>query len=474
MSLSPICNNSPSYLQDRLVQSLAVTNKLVACKMVSSSVETGNIRAADITSNTITADQIVANSIITTTGGVGGSGSNITFFTDDTNTVAPDSQGNFIVTGGGGNHTTALGVNVMELVDKRNITPFVVGLSPNTAEYTDIQSAITAASAAGGGLVLVTRGSYAGFTLSDPLVAVVGVHSQAVIVTTTTTCTAGTLTNLFFQNGLVVNGAGSYVYLSNCQLEGTTALDVQFTNSSSTLNMKDCEGYAIGSSLNFRNGTFFLSNLTFTQSSLNLFSDLATNQTITFLVKNSVFSSSVINVTNMTNVASVTFSNCDFLNGIEVGKSPSDYVHFSMEGGYTPSCIVRIRAPVDSGTPSPVHESKCVLSYVSFYRGSSPADSSVILYGGICTLSHCTFGVITSGHTVIRHIPAFGANHVLQVRKCIFQAYNNSPNFTCIQRNPNGKVYTGQNTVQSNISPYGGSSTITTTTGGTFYTDTGF
>lgn len=447
------CSQASTYHKDHTYHSLVVHEKLTACSVHARTAEVG---------------QLVANSIVSPNGSNLAGASSI--LTDDNKTAVPNNQGALSFMGVGGIITSTPLPNTIQIADLRNLTPYVVGTNPTDSEYTSIQDAINAASAAGGGLVLVKRGSYSGFTLTNLGVVVKGVERDAVQITTASTVQSGFLVDLFFNAKLDVTGpAGSFVYLKGCHLDGLPiCLEVNFTDSNSTIVMHQCEGFN-ATTLIFRNGTIYARELTFTVGSLDLFSDQATNTTITAQFTSSTFVRSGLNVTNSTNVANVQFLQCNILDTLVLGYSTTtNRVNFAMIQGFVQKCSVDL---LIAGSATQLHDYSCMFHGVSFFIPSLTSISDFKMNGGICTIDGCHFGVgrtLTGDTTNITATGTTGS--VLQVRNCTFSIYKKSnalETHICIDNSSLSplRLFTGGNIVQAS-DLYSGLLTVNPVSGG--------
>jgi hypothetical protein len=197
-----ICNTSSSVSRDAALSSLTVSKNLVACKISSNEIGAVSLDVDGATVEELVATNLtVLNSIaIDPTGTGGGAPGTIAseYLADDSSTATADASGVLTVSGGGGNVTSASG-STLNVTDLRNLSAYVVGPSATDSEYTDIQTAIDAAAAAGGGIVLVKRGVYSGFILNNPTVTVKGVgQSVQAGIASPSVFQAGVLENLVF------------------------------------------------------------------------------------------------------------------------------------------------------------------------------------------------------------------------------------------------------------------------------------
>ena len=487
-TLNPKCINSPTFAQDQSFHSLVVQEKLTACKTVSSTVETNQLRSMIIDTNTIYADTITSNDLVVnniTILGTGGSSINntLTIVADDTNSVNPDNTNTLTITGSGGNYTSSTVVNTLEIVDKRSLTPFVVGINATTAEYTDITTAITAASAAGGGLVLVTAGSYTGFTLNDINVTVKGVSVDRVQITTATTLQNGTVEDLKFSDVLNVTGAEAYV--KGCRLDGTpNALSVDMTG---TLFIRDCFSYNSGI-LSLLSGTFIGKDLYFPQSTFSATTSAANNKYFLCRMTSCEFFWGSFQGDMSTTVGDAVVNDCIFRVKLSIGPdtgppSSTDIINFTMNGGSANECTVNLLSPANNTTP---HGYECMFNGVDFATDATSIPR-FILINGLATLNGCHFAYtnVVSGTGLFFVQMGLSAlvNSIIQVRNCSFAVYGTGVTCTCLYNSnttPGSPttnspiIYHVNNVVQPSTAFYAGNTISTTGGGGAFVAESVF
>lgn len=461
MSSDSICLNIPPYRQDKTYHSLNIQDTLVVCKLINGRFEAQK----GVIDNLVVGNLSAPN------------GDKLTDFaviTDDTQITYTDNNNMLTVSGLGGNETFKLAPHIIEITDKRNLSPYVVGLDALTAEYTDIQSAINAASAAGGGVVLITHGTYGGFTLNDSAVMVLGLVKEGTVVTTPCTIQDGTVKNLFFKAAVNVNGgtSTSVVNLEDCRFDGAPlGLNMNFTSSSAQLNIYKCESNnpnPDGVELSFNNGILNIRESTFhvVDTYFSVVCAKANGQVVDAFLENTSIYESGIQSDNDTNITSLNISNCR-IRSIDVGITQTDYINFIMNGGRIDNITVSLVSPTSL---TQRHLYTCVLSNVNIFSLPSN-DASFVLYRGICTFNNCQF--INEQKPLIKFINLGNnlninkAQDIVMVRNCTFANYVDGATCTCIDlaSSGGGRVFTKGNIVQPNTQLYGSSTIITIASG---------
>ena len=383
---------------------------------------------------------------------------------DDGSTVSPDNTGLIDIMGLGGNFTLSNGgiPNTVQITDKRNITPFVVGLNPLEAEYTDIQTAISAVISQGGtGMILVQAGTYTnGFSLNVQGITIRGIDPNAVIISGPCQMYAGEVANIQFSNTVTILGDNTTVVnFTFCRFYApTTALNVNASHPAKQTFMNNCSGR--GGVIQVNNGALIGTDCAFTGSTIQVFSSQAslTTGSVTFIRMNCL--SFIFSGDNALAMSQISLENVS-INTLQVGSNDAHVCQFLMRYSFARSISVHLFTPANLPS-SLLHTYDAIFDHISMLDYLNGFPTQFTFLGGKCTIVNSCFAKARNaiGGTPLLHYNVSNVSltkHILQVRGCTFSLEGDDPStISAIKvESGSGTLFTGCNCINA-ARPYSG------------------